>query len=77
MKRLKKRGAGLATTEPRNMKLTAENIGLNGTLFQVKCSDDCSYHPSVKAWGKPNWLTEEFEAHLSESNNPRKVGGEL
>ena len=75
MKRPKKRGAGLAATEPQNKKLSGENIGLNDSLFQDIRWDDCSYHPSVKSWGKPKWLTEEFEAHLSKSTKPRKEGG--
>ena len=75
MKRPKKRGAGLSATEPPNNKLSEEKIGLSCTLFQDIRWDDCSYHPSVKSWGKPKWLTEEFEAHLSKSTKPRKEGG--
>ena len=77
MRRPKKRGAGRDATEPQKINLTGENARVNDSLFQGIHWDDCSYHPSVKAWGKANWLTEEFEAHLSKSNNPRKDEGEL
>ena len=77
MRRPKKRGAGRDATEPQKIHLTGENLGVNYSLFQVIHWDGFSYHQSVKAWGKANWLTEEFEAHLSKSNNPGKDEGEL
>ena len=77
MRRPKKRGAGCDAPAPQKIHLTGENLGVNDSLFQGIHWDDCSYHPSVKAWGKANWLTEEFETHLSKSNNPSKDEGEL
>ena len=73
----KKRGAGRDATEPQKNNSTGGNTGVNYSLFQVIHWDGFSYHQSVKAWGKANWLTEEFEAHLLKSNNPGKDEGEL
>jgi hypothetical protein len=76
VKRPKKRGAGLAATEPQIKKLTGKNYGLSDSNYQAFQYDGYSYHPIVKEWGKLNWLTEEFEEHLSKSTEPRKRGDE-
>ena len=76
MKRPQKRGAGLAATEPLKRNLTGENCRLNDSDFQAIWYDEDLYHPMVKEWGKLNWLTEEFEEHLSKSTERRNRGDE-
>lgn len=74
MKRPKKRGAGLTATEPQIKNLTGKNTNLSIELLQVRLIKSANLHSSVKNWGKPHWLTLEFEEYVSKTNNKREEG---
>tara|TARA_B100000686_G_C16506659_1_gene819919 strand:+ start:79 stop:309 length:231 start_codon:yes stop_codon:yes gene_type:complete len=72
MKDPKKRGAGLAATEPHIKNLTGRNLNSLIELLQVCSIKPANLHSSVKDWDKPHWLTLEFEEYVSKTRHNRK-----